>query len=106
VWSRLLPFTYVLLGIGVVSLGGVIYWPQFQRTQDLQARKASIQREIEMEQNRNLKLQDELYALRDDRFYVERMARDVLHYGRPGETIFKFAPYGGDTAPLRPAERR
>jgi len=106
IWSRLLPVTYVLLGLGVLSLGGVVYWPQFQRTQELQNRKASLQREIESEQARTLRLQDELYALRDDRFYVERMARDVLHYARPGETVFKFPPYGGEASPLRPREAR
>jgi cell division protein FtsB len=104
IWSRLLPVTYVLLGLGVLSLGGVVYWPQFQRTQELQNRKAALQREIESEQARTLRLQDELYALRDDRFYVERMARDVLHHARPGETVFKFPPYGGDASPLRPRE--
>jgi cell division protein FtsB len=104
IWSRLLPITYFLLALGVVSLAGVIYWPQYQRTQELQNRKAALQREIESEQARTLRLQDELYALRDDRFYVERMARDVLNYARPGETVFRFPPYGGEASPLRPRE--
>lgn len=106
IWTRLLPFTYGVLGVMVLALGGVVYWPQYQRVQDQQSRKLALLREIEAEQARTLRLQDELYALRDDRAYVERMARDVLHYARPGETVFKFPPYGGEPSPLRPREPR
>jgi cell division protein FtsB len=106
IWGNMLPWLYLLVVLAVVTLGAVIYWPQVEKSQQLQARKLSIQREIEAEQSRTLKLQDELYALRDDRFYVERMARDVLSYGREGETIFKFAPYGGESNPLRSGVER
>lgn len=106
VWGSVLPLLYTLVGLGLVALGVALFWPLVERHQDQQARKVALQKQIEAEQNRTLTLQDELYALRDDRFYVERMARDVLSYAREGETVFKFPPYGGESSPLRPMERR
>jgi cell division protein FtsB len=101
VWGRLLPWVYMGIGIGVITLGAVIFLPLVKKSQEAQDRKVEILAQIEKEQNRTLKLQQVLYALRDDRLYVERMARDVLNYGKQGETIFKFPPYSGDTSPLR-----
>ncbi|MDX6767355.1 MAG: septum formation initiator family protein [Candidatus Methylacidiphilales bacterium] len=100
-WGRLVPWFYFAIILGLLTLAGVIFWPQILKTQQAQARKIALLGEIESEQARTLKLQQVLYALRDDRFYVERMARDVLNYGKEGETIFKFPPYGGEANPLR-----
>jgi len=101
VWGKLLPWVYFAIAMGMITLAGVLFWPLIIKAQQAQARKISILAQIESEQARTLKLQQVLYALRDDKFYVERMARDVLNYGKEGETIFKFPPYSGDSNPLR-----
>lgn len=101
VWGRLLPWVYFGIAVGVVTLAAGIFLPLIKKSQQAQERKVAILAQIEREQNRTLKLQQVLYALRDDRLYVERMARDVLNYGKEGETIFKFPPYSGDANPLR-----
>jgi cell division protein FtsB len=92
-WQKLLPWAYAAIVVLALSVVGAIYWPVYQKNQDHQADKIRIQREIQEQQTTGLKLQEELYALQDDPYFIERTARDVLNLGKEGEVIFRFPPY-------------
>lgn len=92
-WQKLLPWFSAFVVLCVLVLIGVIYWPVYKKNQDYMAQRIAIQREIEEQQAVGLRLQDELYALQDDPYYIERVARDVLNMGKEGEVIFRFPAY-------------
>lgn len=93
IWSRLLPYALMVLCVLMLGLAAVLFYPAIKRSQDLQAEKVEMEEEIDAYHSQNTRLQEELYALQYDAYYVERMARDVLNYGRRGEIIFRFPPY-------------
>ncbi|MEM9399112.1 MAG: septum formation initiator family protein [Verrucomicrobiota bacterium] len=95
-WHRLMPWVYLTCFIFFVVIVSAFLWPQIKRNQDIQKRKELLAQRIEDIKEESRLIEEELYALQDDRLYIERMARDVLNYGRPGETIFKFPPYVED----------
>ena len=89
-WHKIMPWIYVLIIFSLAVGAVMLYKPVIGRNQELMARKAELQRKIELEKNKARHLEDELTALQNDPYYIERMARDILKYGRPGEVIFKF----------------
>lgn len=92
-WHRLLPWLY-WTGIALVcALLAAILWPQFQSLMAYQTRKSDRLAELVAQEAHGRALEDELIRLQHDPIYVERMARDILNVGRPGETIFRFQPY-------------
>jgi len=92
-WQKLLPWAYACVVVLLLALVGAIYWPVFKKNQDHLARRIAVLRETQEQQAVSLRLQDELYALQDDPYFIERTARDVLNLGKEGEVIFRFLPY-------------
>ena len=97
-WQKLLPWAYFLLMIGFGVLCFVIFEPVIKRSQNELNRKTLLEKKIEDQKQLSIKIQEELFALQDDPYYIERMARDILNYGYEGEVIFKFPPYEPNTA--------
>ncbi len=97
-WQKLLPWVYFLLIVGLGVLTFAIFEPVIRRSQNEQNLKINLQKQIEEQQQLSIKIQEELWALKDDPYYIERMARDILNYGREGEVIFKFPPYEPNTS--------
>jgi cell division protein DivIC len=92
-WHQYLPWVYVAIVLVSLALVSALFWPVLQRTIHLQKQKEALQINIEKGQIDTMKVQDELARLQQDPDYVERLARDVLNLGKPGETIFRFPPY-------------
>ena len=90
-WHKLLPTGYVVLGVSVVVAGLVPFQKQFARRNAEQNRKVELLRQIDREKGKSIRLEEEINALQNDDYYVERKVRDILKYGREGETIFKFS---------------
>ncbi|NJK91209.1 MAG: septum formation initiator family protein [Blastochloris sp.] len=88
-----MPWAQVCVVVFMLVLVGAIFWPVFKKNQDHMGRSILIQREIEEQRAYGLQLQEELYALQDDPYYIERVARDVLNLGKEGEVIFRFPAY-------------
>jgi cell division protein FtsB len=89
-WHKLLPWGYFLFILGLFVLAWVIYQPVISKSREQMNRKAELQRRIDQEKAKSIQMEDELNALQNDPYYIERMARDILKYGRTGEVIFKF----------------
>lgn len=86
-WVQVMTAAAVLL---VVTICVAVFVPVVKRHQAMVAQKAEILQKIQEENNRTVVLTNQLHLLREDRVYIERIARDVLDYGRKGETIFRF----------------
>lgn len=104
-WHRLMPWMYIVILMLFLALGAAVFWPVLKRGQALQDEKVALQRKIENAKIRGRQMDEELLALKNDRLYIERMARDLLNYGREGETIFKFPPYEDSSLPRRSATK-
>ncbi|MDR0533467.1 MAG: septum formation initiator family protein [Verrucomicrobiales bacterium] len=90
-WHRLLPWGYFLLVLALGVLAVVIYQPVIRKSQEQMNRKVWLQRQIDQQKALSMQMEDELNNLQNDPYYIERMARDILKYGRNGEVIFKFS---------------
>jgi cell division protein FtsB len=101
-WHKLLPWGYFLLVLGLGVLAFVLYQPVIHKSQELLDRKVVLQKQIEQQKNLSIGLEDELNALQNDPYYIERMARDILKYGRNGEVIFKFSQDLSDSETSKP----
>lgn len=99
-WNQLLPWIYGAIFLAALTLGVAFYWPVIQKHQQLQRDNQELTRRIEEEKFLTLQSQEELNSLKSDQFYIERMARDILQYGRKGEIIYKFPPYE-DNSPIK-----
>lgn len=101
-WQKLIPWISASIVLALLCLGAALYWPVVQKYRGLQQENREIGQRIQEEQMLTVQAQEELHSLKVDRLYIERMARDILHYGRKGEIIYKFPPYE-DRSPLREA---
>jgi len=81
----------VVLVVLIITV--VLFLPVIKRHQGLVERKDAVLAEIQEEKNRSVQLSRELHLLQENPVYIERIARDVLNYGRKGETVFRFPPY-------------
>jgi cell division protein FtsB len=62
---------------------------------DVRRQKAQLSRlraEVASLTRENVRLLEEVRALRKDPFVVEQIAREKLGYARPGEIVFQFPP--------------
>ncbi|MEM6821994.1 MAG: septum formation initiator family protein [Verrucomicrobiota bacterium] len=92
-WQKLLSWATVAVLIMIIGIAIALFVPVIQRHQKLIAKKNDVLELIESEENHTIHLRNQLYLLQDDPVYIERMARDVLNYGRQGETVFRFPAY-------------
>ncbi|MFQ3670056.1 MAG: septum formation initiator family protein [Verrucomicrobiia bacterium] len=92
-WHRILPWLYGTVILLVCALLAALLWPQFQTLMAYHQRKADRLAELAAQEALGRALDEERLRLESDPVYIERMARDILNFGRPGETIFRFQPY-------------
>ena len=83
---RLLPLGLVLVILGFAFLGarGVLFLLKISE------QKAALIAELEEVNNLNSSLSAEIRALRNDRHYIERLARTELGMVRDDELVFQF----------------
>lgn len=72
----------VLLGLGIFGNNGIITYRELKRSYvELQSKVSAIEEE-------NKRLAEEIYLLKNDPSYIERIAREELGMVKPGEVIF------------------
>lgn len=57
---------------------------------ELKKRKEGLEREIYRITEENRRLENQIEALRNDPFYIEKQAREDLGFSKPGEHIFEY----------------
>ena len=73
--------------VGYVSLFGNEGWFAYRRLSQAETR---MQQEISELNLKNHQLASEIYRLKHDRDYMERVVRHELEMGKPDELVFKF----------------
>jgi len=100
IWTYLayVPVAAVFLATGMRAFQW--YLPQIRRHENLQRRLLVLETQIRREQARAHSLSNLIAALNPehpDSNVVERLAREKLHYARPGETVIIFLPQSAAT---------
>ncbi|MDE1172005.1 MAG: septum formation initiator family protein [Verrucomicrobium sp.] len=93
IWAKLARITQLLLALGVVAVVLACFLPVIRQVQRLQAEKERLAQLIALEQSSNRQGNRQFELLKSNQEYIERIARDRLNLGKPGEVIFRFDPY-------------
>jgi len=88
-WHRLNKVITVLVILGFFLCIAVVFYPAWQRREDMRARVIALQKEL-AEKTEQLQADNrKIELLRNDPEYVETIARDRINVMKPGETIFR-----------------
>ena len=88
-WHRLNRVLQFLVVIGFLLTVGVMFYPVWQKQNDMRLRLLGLETEEKAKTAELAKSQRQLDLLRNDREYLETIARDRLNVMKPGETIFR-----------------
>jgi cell division protein FtsB len=88
-WQRINKVLTALVVLGVFLGIGVMFYPVWQKQQDMRARVAALSGEKTAKAGQLAAARRELDLLKNDPDYVETIARDRLNLMKPGETIFR-----------------
>ena len=88
-WHRLNRVLQFLVVVGFLLTVGVMFYPVWQKQQDMRLHLLSLEREQSEKATALQSNQRQLDLLRNDREYLETIARDRLNLMKPGETIFR-----------------
>lgn len=81
--------TFLLIMTALVILI-YLFWPNFVNLQKLLHQSKVLRDEVHRLEQENLKLQEDIYNLKHDPFYLEKTAREELGMSREDEVIYKF----------------
>jgi cell division protein FtsB len=88
-WHRLNRVLQVLIVAGFLLTVGIMFYPVWQKQNDMRHRLLSLEAEKSEKTAALAENQRQLDLLRNDREYLETIARDRLNVMKPGETIFR-----------------
>jgi cell division protein FtsB len=78
-----------LLGAIIFSDMGLLKYHKLQKT------KLSLEKEITLLEGNNRKIKEEVTALKEDPYFIEKHAREEFGLARPEEYIFQFQSNDG-----------
>jgi cell division protein FtsB len=79
-----------ILAVIALSLLIYVFSPNFLRLTRVYRQLQILEDEIEKLQVQNQEFQDEIYSLKNDPIYIEKVAREELGMSKPKEIIYKF----------------
>jgi cell division protein FtsB len=88
-WHRINKVLAALVVLGVFLGIAVMFYPVWQKQQEMRARVASLTAAKNEKTAQLAAARRELHLLKNDPEYVETIARDRLNLMKPGETIFR-----------------
>ncbi len=89
------PSTVILLALLAV-LFAMLVAPRVMHVERLKDRSRKLESEIAGLKRENDRLENELYLLRSDPVYLERVAREKFNKARQGEIVYKVVRPGGE----------
>ena len=93
IWATLVPIIQGAIAIGLLAVLGLFFWPVIQTESHYKDKLAELQRSISNAEETQAQLKLETEHMKNDPVYVERIARDKLNMGKPGEAILRFDRY-------------
>ena len=97
IWNKL-TWAVIFLGFlaGIALVAGS-YVPLINQNQRMRRKIDDLSTLIQHEEDTSKNLRDAIDALQHDPRTVERMAREILLYDKPGETVIRYSyPDGSD----------
>ena len=88
-WHRINRVLQFLVVAGFLLTVGLMFYPVWHKQQDMRLRVLELETELKDKTASLQSRQSELDLLRNDREYLETVARDRLNLMKPGETIFR-----------------
>jgi cell division protein FtsB len=101
IWDKLTPVVIFLVFIAGILLVAVWYLPLIQENERYRKDILRLDNRVQKEEENVRQLRTSIDTLRYDRKAVERVAREVLRYSKPGETVIRFEAPRTNSAPLR-----
>jgi cell division protein FtsB len=92
VWDQLTRLVIFLLFIAGLLAVGVWYMPLIKENENYRKEILRLDAQIQKESQMVKQLKNSCDSLTRDPKAIERLARESLGYGKPGETIFRFGP--------------
>ena len=102
IWAKLVPIIQGGIIVGLIAVVGLLFLPVLHTEQTYKDEKAKLTREIAEASEEQDQLVLEAQHMKDDPAYVERIARDQLNRGKPGETVIRFDKYQAAPPPALP----
>lgn len=90
IWGKLTRVVIFLLLLAGVLAVAVWYLPLIRQNERMRQENLRLDAQIQKEEATQRQLRASVDALRFDPKAVERLARDKLHYAKPGETVVVF----------------
>ena len=90
IWNKLTKVVAYLMVAAAVMAVGISYLPLIQDNEQMRKAIQATQSEIALEKIEVAKLEARVDALSHDPKAVEREAREVLGFAKPGETVIRF----------------
>jgi cell division protein FtsB len=90
IWDKLTRVVIFLLFIAGLLVVGVWYLPLIQTNERMRKKILDYDGMIQKEEETSKQLHNSIESLRRDQKAVERLGRERLGYGKPGETIIRF----------------
>ena len=90
IWGKLTKVVVVLLFIAGLLGVGVCYFPLIQQNERWRKELLRKETQIVQEEQTARQLKAAIDSLQHDPKALERLARERLGYGKPGETIIRF----------------
>lgn len=89
VWHSVNRFLIVLIFAGGAAIALAAFYPEIRRHKSLSMQLAEEQATLTAEQLTKARREREVYLLKNDKEYVEIIARDRIGVMKEGETIFR-----------------
>ena len=87
VWAKI---RIALISLTAVVILTYLFWPNFINLRGLIHQANILKDEIHRLEEQNRRLEKEIESLRNNPFYLEKVAREELGMSREGEVIYKF----------------
>lgn len=99
IWEKLTRVViFLLLLAGLLGIA-VWYFPLIKRNERMRKETLRLDAQIQKEEVAQRQLKSSIDTLRYDTNAVERLAREKLHYAKPGETVVVFESPATNTVP-------
>jgi len=90
IWDRLTRMVIFLLFLAGLLGVAIWYLPLIQQNQRYRQEILRLDTSIRHEEEASRQLRNSIDVLRRDPKAIERLARESLSYGKPGETVIRF----------------
>jgi cell division protein FtsB len=93
IWATLVPIIQGAIIVSLLAVVGLFFVPVINTQDNYKSEIAKKEREISAALDEQAQLKLETEHMKNDPNYLERIARDQLNMGKPGETIIRFDKY-------------